>query len=125
MTDIGQVFQSFVVRKDHRHFLRFFWFKDNNPEEEVIEYRMKVHIFGNTSSPAVATCGLRKTALVGESEYSPNARQFVEKDFYVYDGLKFASTCEEAIDLLRRIEPKPCWRLLTCASTKLPPIVLK
>ena len=68
MTDIEQMFHSFIVSEDHRDFLRFFWYKDNSPDQEVIEYRMKVHLFGNTSSPAIATCGLRKTALDGDSE---------------------------------------------------------
>jgi hypothetical protein len=40
MTDIEQMFHSFMVRQDHRDYLRFFWHKDNNPEEEVIEYRI-------------------------------------------------------------------------------------
>lgn len=102
MTDIEQMFHAFHVREDHRDFLRFFWYKDNNPEEEVIEYRMKVHLFGNTSSPAIATCGLRKTALDGEQEYGSDAREFVEKDFYVDDGLKSMSNSEGAIDLLLR-----------------------
>ena len=102
MTDIEQMFHSFIVSEDHRDFLRFFWYKDNSPDQEVIEYRMKVHLFGNTSSPAIATCGLRKTALDGEQEYGTDAREFVEKDFYVDDGLKSMSNSEEAIDLLRR-----------------------
>ena len=101
MTDNEQMFHSFIVREDHRDFLRFFWHKDNSPKE-AIEYRMKVHLPGNTSSPGIATCGLRKTALDGEQEYGTDAREFVEKDFYVDDGLKSMSNSEEAIDLLRR-----------------------
>jgi hypothetical protein len=77
-----------MVRQDHRDYLRFFWHKDNNPEEEVIEYHMKVHLFGNTSTPAIATCTLRKTALIGEPEHGLDAREFVEKDFYVDDSLR-------------------------------------
>ncbi len=104
MSDIEQMFHSFVVREDHRDFLRFFWYKDNNPNNEVIEYRMTVHVFGNTSSPAVATYGLRKTATIGELQHGHDAREFVEKDFYVDDGLKSVSNDEEAIDLLRRTQ---------------------
>jgi hypothetical protein len=50
IADIEQMFPSFIVREDHRNFLRFFWYKDNDPNGEISEYRMKVHIFGNTSS---------------------------------------------------------------------------
>ena len=51
--DIEQMFHSFFVSTEHRDFLRFFWHKENDPNKEVVEHRMKVHLFGNTSSPAV------------------------------------------------------------------------
>ena len=62
MADIEQMFHFFVIKEEHRDFLRFLWYKDNRPDGAVIEYQMKVHLFGNTSSPAVAAFGLRKTA---------------------------------------------------------------
>lgn len=66
VADIKQMFHSFKDKKEHRDFLRFLWYKNNDPTAEVIEYRMKVHIFGNASSPAVPNHGLRKTAEVEE-----------------------------------------------------------
>ena len=60
IADIEQMFHSFSVRKDHRDFLRFLWYKENDPEGPVTEFRMRVHLFGNTSSPAIATFGLRE-----------------------------------------------------------------
>ena len=86
MADIEQMFHSFIVEKEHRDFLRFLWYKDNDPDGPVVDYRMRVHLFGNTSSPAVATFGLRKTANVGEAEYGLDAREFVERNFYVDEG---------------------------------------
>lgn len=65
MADIEQMFHSFVVRDDHGDLLQFSWYKENNPVGELIKYRMKVHVFGNTSSPAVATFYLNKTAEIG------------------------------------------------------------
>ena len=61
---------------------------------------MRVHIFGNTSSPSAiatqfATHGLRKTAIAGELEYGRDARGFVEKDFCVDDGLKSVPTMDQ------------------------------
>ena len=49
MADIEQMFHSFIVQEDHRDFLRFLWYKANDPNQPLVEYRMKVHIFGNTS----------------------------------------------------------------------------
>ena len=60
---------------------------------------MKVHIFGNTSFPAVANQGLRKTAEVEESKFGSDAKAFVDRNFYV-DDLHSASNTEKATDLL-------------------------
>ena len=38
---------------------------------------MKVYIFGNKSSPAVANYGLGKTAALGESEFGKDGDSFV------------------------------------------------
>lgn len=62
---------------------------------------MKVHIFGNSPSPAVAIYGLRRAALYGEAEFGTDARHFIERDFYVDDGLKSFSSISEAISLLK------------------------
>ena len=64
---------------------------------------MNVHLFGNTSSPAVASFGLRKTAQVEDAKFGSDAREFVENDFYVDDGLKSMPTTAEAVDLLKRL----------------------
>ena len=104
VADIEQMFHSFKVKREHRDLLRFLWFKDNDPNGEITEYRMKVHIFGNTSSPAVANHGLRKTAEVGEAEFGSDAKAFVHNNFYVDDGLHSAPDPGSAIDLLRRTQ---------------------
>ena len=96
------MFHSFLVQEQHRDLLRFFWYKDNDPNGELTEYRMKVHVFGNTSSPAVVAFCLRKTADVGEQEFGSDAKDFVYNNFYVDDGLKSVANPAEAIDLLTR-----------------------
>lgn len=58
MCDIEQMFHSFHADSRHQDFLRFLWFKDNDPLQEIVEYRMTVHLFSNGPSPAVATFGL-------------------------------------------------------------------
>lgn len=104
--DIRQMFYGFLVRHDHRDYLRFLWHKDNDLSKEVEEYRMRVHVFGNSPSPAVAIYGLRRAAQKGELKYGADTRQFVERHFYVDDGLVSLPTESTAIDLLKR----------TCAS---------
>ena len=103
-TDIQQMFHCFVVREDHRNFLRFLWYRNNNLDGDVVEYRMRVHVFGNSPSPSVATYGLRRAAIEGEGEYGSKARLFVDRNFYVDDGLVSLPTEEEAITLLRNAQ---------------------
>lgn len=67
---------------------------------------MKVHVFCNSLSPAVAVYGLRRTAQEGEEVYGKDARSFGKRDFYVddHDRLKLVPTEEDAIDLLKRTQ---------------------
>ena len=93
MCDIEQMFHSFYVEPPHRDFLRFLWFEGNDLSKPIIEYRMNVHLFGNGPSPAVATYGLRRTAIDGEE-----AKKFICHNFYVDDGLTSLSSTQGATD---------------------------
>ena len=60
VADVQQMFHYFYVNREHRNYLRFLWHDDNDLAKQLIHYRMCVHVFGNSPSPAVATYGLRK-----------------------------------------------------------------
>lgn len=102
MADIQRMFYCFKVKEQHRDYLRFLWHKNNDVEKEIIEFRMCVHVFGNSPSPAVATYGLRRTAEIAENQYGHDVRKFVEKNFYFDDALTSLSSPKEAISLLKR-----------------------
>nr|XP_046258521.1 uncharacterized protein LOC124066300 [Scatophagus argus] len=112
--DIQQMFHCFLVREDCRDFLRFLWHRDNDLSKEVIDFRMRVHVFGNSPSPAVATYGLRGAAREEEREYDNEVRQFVERDFYVDDALKSFPTEEEAVTVLQQAQ-----KMLTVSNLRL------
>ncbi|XP_056430806.1 uncharacterized protein LOC130369492 [Hyla sarda] len=90
------------VREDHRDYLRFLWYKDNDIDKEVTEYRMRVHVFGNSPSPAVAIYCMRKAAQKGAERYGQDAKHFVMRHFYVDDGLASANTPEGAVNILNK-----------------------
>lgn len=100
--DIEHMFHCFVVKEEHRNYLWFLWFRNNDMNSDIVDYRMKVHVFGNTPSPAVAIYGLRRAAREEEDSYGSDVRKFVEEDFYVDDALKSFATEEEAISVLQR-----------------------
>ena len=94
--DIEKMFHNFKVTESHRDFLRFLWVEPDL--STVKEYRMRVHLFGATSSPGVATFALRKLAVLASSE-KPEASEFITKDFYVDDGITSVDSTAEAIKL--------------------------
>lgn len=104
MADVEQMFHNFLVREDHRDYLRFLWFRHHDLDGEVEEFRMTVHVFGNRPSPSVAIYGLKRTAMEGEEEYGTDVREFIERHFYVDDGLKSFPSEAQAIDVLHRAQ---------------------
>lgn len=102
--DIQHMFHFFVVREDHRDYLCFLWYRDNNPSNDIIDYRMRVHVFGNSPSSAVAIYGLRRAAKQGEAEFGSDTSQYIERDFYVDDRLKSFSTEAEAICVIKQAQ---------------------
>lgn len=102
--DIQQMFHCFYVRPDHRNYLRFFWHRNNDFNEDLIEHRMRVHVFGNKPSPSVATYGLHRTALDAKDSFGPDVTDFVLKHFYVDDGLISVPTEKQAVDLMKRTQ---------------------
>lgn len=81
-------------------FLRFLWYEDNNLQKPVREFRMTVHVFGNSPSPAVAIYCLRRAASEA-TESTPEAKEFVMRNFYVDDGLASFPTETDAIKILQ------------------------
>lgn len=96
------MFHSSLVEEKHRNFLRLFWYRDNNPSNSLIEYRMKVHVFGNRPFPAFANYGLHKTAEISVEKYGSGVKTLLRKNFYVDDGLISLPSSSEAIDLMTR-----------------------
>ena len=118
MCDVEEMFHSFHVCPTHRNFLRFLWFQDNDLEKEILEYRMVVHLFGNSPSPAVATFGLRATVNHGQEETSPDVKALVIRNFYEDDGLILLPDANQEVSLVTHIATRckrhfKSWRSFT------------
>lgn len=70
VANVQQTFYYSLVREDHRNFLSFLWHKDTDINKEVIEYRMKVHVFG-----------LQRVIREGAQEHGAETVKFVERRF--------------------------------------------
>ena len=85
--DIEAMYHQFVVSKADRDLLRFLWWENGDMNKSPVDYRMAVHLFGASSSPACAMYCLRQIAS-DEREFSPEAAEFIRRNFYVDDGLR-------------------------------------
>ncbi|KAL1268410.1 hypothetical protein QQF64_033773 [Cirrhinus molitorella] len=101
--DVEKMFHRFHVSSDDRDFLRFLWWEEGNFEREPKEYRMRVHIFGAASSPGCANYGMKYLASKYEKDY-PLAASFIQKNFYVDDGLVSVNSVEEANKLVNEAQ---------------------
>ncbi|XP_032402158.1 uncharacterized protein LOC116709857 [Xiphophorus hellerii] len=103
LCDIEKMFHQFHVYEADRDYLRFLWWKNGNLNTEPQEFRMKVHLFGATSSPGCANYGLKHLATENETQF-PLASQFIMKDFYVDDGVTSTASVKEAIQLAQEAQ---------------------
>ena len=101
MMDIKAMFHQFLVRERDRNLLRFLWWEEGDTRKPFVEFRMKVHLFGATSSPGCANFGLKRAADDGETEFGRKIADYVREDFYVDDGITSLPTVEEAISLVK------------------------
>ncbi|XP_021358095.1 uncharacterized protein LOC110453467 [Mizuhopecten yessoensis] len=106
--DVEQMFFNFEVHEEHRNMLRFLWFRDNDPAREITEYRMRVHVFGNSPSPAVATHGLRKAVCDHEENRSrcDEVCNYVRENFYVDDALVSRQHEEDIVNLVKQTQER-------------------
>ena len=100
MCDVEKMFYQFLVSKQHQDYLRFLWWDGEDYNKEPVVFRMKVHLFGATSSPGCSNFGFKRMSEDLAVEFGQEAANFIYRDFYVDDGLKSVSTVTEAIDLV-------------------------
>ncbi|XP_071133064.1 uncharacterized protein [Mytilus edulis] len=98
--DVEQMFYNFKVTDSHRDYLRFVWHENNEVHRPLIDYRMTVHVFGNSPSPSVATYCLRRAVQNADNDI----QDFVYNNFYVDDGLMSCPDVESAVDLMKRTQ---------------------
>ena len=103
MADIEGMFQQVRVPVEETDLQRFLWWKDGDIDGPLVEYRMGVHIFGATSSPACANYALRRAAEDGSTKYGAEVVNTVYNNFYMDDLLKSVAGEPEAIKLANNL----------------------
>ena len=96
MGDIQSVFYQVKVAEEDKDFLRFLWWPDGKVSQEIVEYRMTVHLFGTVSSRSCASYALRRTAEDNHAHFPSEVVKTVRENVYVDDCLKSLPS-EEAV----------------------------
>ena len=99
MSDIEGMFYQVRVKKEDCDVLRFLWWPDGNVERPLEDYRMKVHVFGATSSPACSNYALRQTAKDNKDQFDEEVVDTLLNNFYVDDCLKSTTAEDKAANL--------------------------
>ena len=84
---IKAMFNQVNVSPHHQSLLQFLWWKNGNLDDDPKVSKMKVHIFGTTSSPSCCAYALRKTATDNEDDYDDITINKVLKNCYEDDCL--------------------------------------
>ena len=115
MSDIQSMFHQVLVPPLDRDALRFLWWEEDDPSKPTRVLRMKAHLFGGKWSPSAANYALKRVAEDNAEDFSPEAVQTVQKDFYVDDCAKSilepdSDKCvEKAINLVHELR-RMLWR---------------
>ena len=98
--DIQKMYYQFMVPPGDKDLLRYLWWDKGNINSEPVDCRMRVHLFGATSSPGVATYALRRIAKDYGKGHAEEAALFVQRDFYVDDGVTSVNSVVAACTLI-------------------------
>ncbi|KAL7849158.1 hypothetical protein SRHO_G00207810 [Serrasalmus rhombeus] len=101
MCDIERMFHQFHVKPEDQDYLWFLWWENGSLGVQPSTYRMKVHLFGAASSPGCANYALKHIAAEGEGCFSDDTIKFIQRNFYVDDGLTSVTSTKEAIQLVK------------------------
>ncbi|XP_068720606.1 uncharacterized protein [Montipora capricornis] len=110
--DIECMFHQIRVPPADRDAFRFLWWPTGDLNQEAVDHRMEVHLFGATSSPSCSSFALRKTA-------EDNKEDFDEEVVKTDDCLKSVKSVDCAIQIvvqLRDLLSKGEFRLIKWLS---------
>ena len=97
------MFHQVRVSPEDYDAFRFLWWPENDLDQEPVDYRMEVHLFSATSSPACSNFALRKVAEDNIGEFDEEVVKTVKKNFYVDDCLKSVELSSQAVNLAAQL----------------------
>ena len=79
MADVESMFYQVKVHEEYHDYLRFVWWPGGDLSKELVDYQLRVHLQGASSSPSCANFALRKTADDNEHIYGKEAGDILRR----------------------------------------------
>lgn len=103
MRDVEWMFHHFHVAKKHQDYQRFLWWDKGDLNSNPSVYRIKV--FCADSPPGYSNFRVNHLASQGLGKFSEETIKFIQRSFYVDDGLTSVNSADKPNMLLRSQEP--------------------
>ena len=105
MADVRGMFYNVRLPLQERHFVRFLWWEDGDPNKQVVDCWLTHQVPGLTSSPSNVCFVLRELARENKTRAGEDTLQAVRQHFYVDDWLQSFLTLEGAHEVLDELRP--------------------
>ena len=98
--DVCSMFHQIRVHPKDTDALRFLWWPSGDLDKNPVDYQMKVHLFGATSSPSCSSFCLRQVVQDFSHLHIPLTLEIVKNNFYVDDCLASFESEDIAINIV-------------------------
>ena len=82
---------------------RFLWLLDGDLNQQPVDHRMEVHLFGAASSPSCCNFALKRTAEDNKGEFPEEVVRAVKRNFYVDDCLRSVKSAKNAVGFMHQL----------------------
>ena len=103
LADIECMFHQVRVPPDYQVAFRLLWWLDGDLNQQPVDHRMEVHLFGATSSPSCCNFALKRTAEDNKDEFPEEVVRTVKRNFYVDDCLKSVKSAKNAVEFVHQL----------------------
>ena len=103
LADIECMFHQVRESPDDQDALIFLWWLDGDLNQQPVDHRMEVHLFGATSSPSCCNFALKRTAEDNKGEFPEEVVRTVKRNFYVDDCLKSVKSAKNAVECMHQL----------------------
>ena len=76
------------------------WWSTGDLNQEAVDHRMEVHLFGATSLPSRSSSALRKTVEDNNRDFEEEAVKTIKRNFYIDDCVKSVKSVDCAIQIV-------------------------